>query len=31
MTMPKVHLPTFVTLLVLVLVILAIYHFTHKH
>jgi hypothetical protein len=31
MTMPKVHLPTFVTLLVLVLVILAIYHFAHKH
>jgi hypothetical protein len=31
MTMPKVHLPTFVTLLVLVVVILAVYHFAHKH
>lgn len=31
MNMPKLHMPTFVTLLVILVVVLGIYHLAHKH
>lgn len=30
-TMPKVHVPTVVTVLVIVLALLGVYHLAHKH